>query len=255
MSTEAGADERIAGWLTDLEARHLADLTFPEVSRALRALSSCYVERRGKLGAGAPLDGAGKRAAFALFYGPLHFLLVRHIVASLGAVRGASDTIEDLGCGTGVGGAAWALESGSAPSVLGVDRNPWAAAEATWTLRTLGLRGRAAAGDVTRWRPARGRGAIVAAFAVNEWPREVRDTMRDRLRSAVEDGHALLVLEPLAGGVAPWWREWLEVFAPLGGVAQEWRLRTTLPSIVQRLDRAVKLDHREITGRTIYVAR
>jgi hypothetical protein len=30
-------------WLEALEARHLSDLTFPEVSRALRALSSAYV--------------------------------------------------------------------------------------------------------------------------------------------------------------------------------------------------------------------
>jgi hypothetical protein len=250
----AEADARVARWLADLEARHLADLTFPEVSRALRALSSCYVERRSRLGSGAALDGAGKRAAFALFYGPLHFLLVRHVVASLGASRGPRDTIVDLGCGTGVGGAAWALESGGAPAVSGIDRHSWAAAEAGWTLRTLGLRGRVATGDVTRWRPARGGGAIVAAYAVNEWPGEVRATMRDRLKAAVEDGHALLIVEPLAGAVAPWWREWLDAFVPLGGVAHEWRLRAPLPSIVARLDRAVGLDHREITGRSIYVA-
>ncbi len=82
------ADARIARWLGALEARHLADLTFAEVSRALRALSSCYVERRSKLGSGAALDGAGKRAAFAMFYGPLHFLLVRHVVSSIGPLRG-----------------------------------------------------------------------------------------------------------------------------------------------------------------------
>ena len=29
------------------------------------------------------LDGAGKRAAFALYYGPLHFLLIQHIVREL----------------------------------------------------------------------------------------------------------------------------------------------------------------------------
>jgi len=245
-------EPRIARWLTDLEARHLADLTFPEVSRALRALSSCYVERRSRIGSGGALDGAGKRAAFALFYGPLHFLLLRHIVASLGAPLGSGDTIVDLGCGTGVGGAAWALACGGAPELKGLDRNPWAVGEAAWTWRVLGLRGRAAVGDVTRWKP-QGRGGIVAAFAVNEWPGEVRAEMRERLRAAVAAGHALLVVEPLAGGIAPWWREWSEAFAPLGGVVHEWRLRTELPSIVTRLDRAVGLDHREITGRSIYV--
>jgi len=65
-------------WLAALEARHLAELTFPEMSRALKALSSTYVERRQKISEGAALAGRGKRAAFALFYGPLHHLLVAH---------------------------------------------------------------------------------------------------------------------------------------------------------------------------------
>ena len=54
-------------WLAALDERHLANLTPSEVTRALRALSSCYVERREKLAHGGALDGAGKRAAFALF--------------------------------------------------------------------------------------------------------------------------------------------------------------------------------------------
>src|SRR5438876_6728146 len=71
-------NDRFNEWIVGLEARHLADLTFSEVSTALRAVSSAYVERRAKLARGAALSGTGKRAAFALFYGPLHYLLVRH---------------------------------------------------------------------------------------------------------------------------------------------------------------------------------
>ena len=73
---------RFADWLVALEERHLADLRVPEVTRALRALSSAYVERRHKVAAGAALDSAGKRAAFALFYAPLHYLAIAHIVSS-----------------------------------------------------------------------------------------------------------------------------------------------------------------------------
>src|SRR5882672_8691975 len=102
----------IDAWLSALEARHLADLTFPEVSRSLRALSATYVERRDRLREGAALAGAGKRAAFALFYGPLHYLLVREIVRAIpeatgGAVLSGPPTLIDLGCGTGAAGAAW----------------------------------------------------------------------------------------------------------------------------------------------------
>ena len=56
------------------------------------------------------LAGAGKRAAFALFYSPLHFVLTGHVVRELDAARPAPRKILDLGCGTGAAGAAWAIE-------------------------------------------------------------------------------------------------------------------------------------------------
>src|SRR5262245_17117552 len=134
-------------WLAALEARHLADLTFPELSRSLRALSATYVERRDRLREGAALSGAGKRAAFALFYGPIHYLLIERIVRELpGATAGAAQLV-DLGCGTGAAGAAWAGECEQRPQILGVDRHPWALAEAAWTYRELGFRARTIRGD------------------------------------------------------------------------------------------------------------
>src|SRR5438270_6497684 len=118
-------------WLADLERRHLAELTFPEVSRALRALSATYVERRQKIAEGAALAGAGKRAAFALFYGPLHFLLVHHIVNALPGAISPAAALVDLGCGTGASGAAWAQACGPrGPLVTGIDRHSWALGEA-----------------------------------------------------------------------------------------------------------------------------
>ena len=107
-----------------LEARHLAELTFKEVRHGLQALSSLYVERRERMAGGTALDGAGKRAAFALYYGPLHFLLVREIVRAL-ALR-TPRRILDLGCGTGTAGAAWALEAESRARLEGVDHSGWA---------------------------------------------------------------------------------------------------------------------------------
>src|SRR5262249_20347003 len=137
------SDARRAGafdpWIADLERRHLADLTFPEVSRALRALSATYVERRQKIHEGAALAGAGKRAAFALFYGPLHFLLLSHVVHHLPGATRAVSTLLDLGCGTGASGAAWAVACARTPRIVGVDRHPWAIAEAAQTYRAFGL--------------------------------------------------------------------------------------------------------------------
>src|SRR5262245_54372527 len=77
--------EPAAAGTAALETRHLADLRVSEVTRALRALSSTYVERRQGLRRGAALDTAGKRAAFALFYGPLHFIVVSEVLRAIGA--------------------------------------------------------------------------------------------------------------------------------------------------------------------------
>jgi methylase of polypeptide subunit release factors len=163
-------NEVISSWLSALEARHLADLRVPEVTRALRALSSAYVERRhpraaddgGQQRVKGTLDSAGKRAAFALFYAPLHLLAISQVLRTLDANHPAPDAIVDLGCGTGVAGAAWALIAGLTPVVTGIDRHPWAIQEALWTYRQLGVRGRARQGDLARV-PIPRRGAVIAA--------------------------------------------------------------------------------------------
>jgi hypothetical protein len=66
-------------------------------------------------------------------------------------------------------------------------------------------------------------------------------------------GRAVLIIEPLAGFVAPWWNEWRAAFVEAGGRADEWRFREPLPAIVTRLDRAAGLNHRELTGRSLWM--
>jgi hypothetical protein len=272
----------LEAWLQALEARHLADLTFSEVSRALRALSSAYVERRARLSSGAALSGAGKRAAFALFYGPLHYLLVQHIVTALGAARDRTSTLVDLGCGTGAAGAACAGSLPVPPPLVGVDRHPWVLAEAAWTYALFGLKARTLQGDIAgiEWpgSPRRksvapgltrlaGRtpgipGALkegtttamfVAAFTLNELVDAERDAVMQRLLARSRRGDSVLVVEPLAGSVAPWWNRWRDVFESAGGRGDEWRLPARLPAIVAKLDRAAGLDHRELTGRSLWI--
>ncbi len=239
-------------WLDALEARHLADLTFSQVSGALRALSSAYVERRAKLTQGAALSGAGKRAAFALFYAPLHYLLVRYMVEAIpGATRGPA-TLVDLGCGTGASGAAWAAACTPGPRVTGIDRSPWALAEASHTYRTFGLEGRTRQADFATATLPKGPARIVAAFAVNELADGARQVLLTQVLARIAQGDRVLIVEPLARFVAPWWECWRNAFQSAGGRADEWRLRAELPPIVAKLDRAAGLDHREITGRSLW---
>src|SRR5262245_42795570 len=100
----------------------MAELTFAEVSRALRALSSTYVERRHRIEEGGAFSGAGKRAAFALFYAPIHFLLIHEIARALAIDPDPRSAIVDLGCGTGVAGSAFAVAQNPRPArILGID--------------------------------------------------------------------------------------------------------------------------------------
>jgi len=264
-------EDAVGAWFDALEARHLADLRQVEVTRALRALSSAYVERRDRLSHGAALDGAGKRAAFALFYGPLHFLLAREIVRAVEPAdthtwgrggfspeaenppRPRLDLIVDLGCGTGVAGAAWALQCGPGARVLGIERHPWAADEARWTCRTLGVAADIKCTDVARLRlPSRASG-IVAAYTVNELPPEIRERLLRELLAAHDRGTRVLVIEPIAKALAPWWPSWAEAVRAAGGREDTWRFPADLPAVTRRLDRAAGLDHRELTGRSLYL--
>jgi len=247
------SDTDIAGWLATLEERHLADLTASEVGRALRALSSCYVERRARLADGAALDSAGKRAAFALFYAPLHFLVTREVVRALDAATPPITHILDLGCGTGAAGAAWS--QACAPCrITGVDRNGWAKAEAKWTYRQLGLPGRAIQADVGRTAlPAASGEATLAAYTVNELPDAIRTALLPRMLDAHRGGARILVIEPIARRMAGWWNDWARVFVDAGGRADEWRFPAPLPERQRQLGRAAGLDPRELTARTLWL--
>jgi len=239
-------------WLAALDERHLANLTPSEVTRALRALSSCYVERREKLARGGALDSAGKRAAFALFYAPVHFLVVREITRAL-APAARIERVIDLGCGTGSAGAALALESG-ATRIQGVDRNAWAVAEANWTYRTFQLGGRATTGDLVRkpFAPQRG-DAILLAYAVNELADDGRALLLTRLLAAHREGASLLIVEPIARRVNRWRVEWLAAFNGEGAREDEWRFRVSLPPRQRTLAKAAGLDPQELTARSLYV--
>lgn len=251
MSHRPAADPRFTAWLEALDRRHLSHLTPTEVARALRALSSCYVERRAKLAKEGALDSAGKRAAFALFYAPLHYLVVRGVARTLPAPR--LNHVLDLGCGTGAAGAAWATMAG-ARRIAGIDRNPWAVAEATSTYQQFGLRGRATAGDLAQ---ARIRGedglGILLAYTVNELPDDVRDALLPALVAAARGGAHVLIVEPIARRTARWWTAWDSAVAAAGGRADEWRFPSELPSRQRALARAAGLDPRELTARTFWI--
>ncbi len=248
-------DDGFRTWCDALERRHLASLTFPEVRRGLQALSSLYVERRARLDRVGALDGAGKRAAFALFFGPLHYLMVRTVVRGLGSGARPPRSIMDLGCGTGASGAAWAGEVRRDCAVTGIDRKGWAVEEARWNYRALGIRGRAVRGDLMKTPLPAGNKGILLAYTANELEEAARDDLLERLIGAARSGARVLVVEPLARSAAPWWSGWADAFKSDGGRVDRWRVAVNLPERLRLLDRAAGLDHRELTGRSLALGR
>jgi SAM-dependent methyltransferase len=250
-----------SAWLEALERRHLANLTMSEVARALRALSSCYVERRARLAEGGALSSAGKRAAFALFYGPQHLMVTHEILKAFSGSAGEIAEVIDLGCGTGAAGVAWALAAG-APFIRGFDRHPWAIAEASWTYRQFHLQSRVIQANIAAFETAQYRRgvlgarpatAILAAYSANE----LAPDGRERLLAALLDAHAhgarVLVVEPIARRSVPWWKDWQSAVEGVGGRADEWRFPADLPPTQRTLARAAGLDPRELTARSLYL--
>ncbi|MBP6717169.1 MAG: class I SAM-dependent methyltransferase [Acidobacteria bacterium] len=253
------ASPDITRWLEALHTRHVAPYRPQEFTRALRALSARYVERRSELAERSALDSAGKRSAFAAFYAPIHYLTVREIVNALPDRARQVSQITDLGCGTGVCAAAWQHAVPRAVGIVGVDMSQWALEEAKWNWRALGVGGKAKRGDlvaevpVVRVRPGAAPPtpavrpnppALLLAWAVNELPREAREALLPALLGF--DGQ-VLIIEPLARGAAPWWREWATAFAGVGGRADEWKFAVDLPPMISELSSRAGF-HREYLG-------
>jgi hypothetical protein len=238
-----------------LHGRHLSRASIGDIRRGIQAISSLYVERRGEAPPSRALEGEAKRAAFALFYGSIHFVLVARILRELGALAPslAPETILDLGCGTGAAGVAWALESGGTSRYEGVDSSGWAVEETRWILSALGLPGRARRSDLARVSyPGAGSG-IILACALNELdPRSMGRVLTGLLRAA-EDGARILIVEPIARPVTPWWGDWRRAFVEQGGRDDEWHFRGALPEELVQLDRSSGLAHGELTARSLWL--
>ena len=237
-------------FLRELEERQFADLRFSEVTRALRALSSTYVERReSALADHKALDGAGKRAAFALYYGPIHFLLIQHIVRELGATF-APGVVVDLGCGTGVAGAAIATSTTPPLRVFGVDTHPWTLDEARFTYKAFGLHSDVRRGHAAKTHFPNDTSVVVAAFVVNELKDGDRALLLDQIKQSKK---RTLIVEPISQRISPWWDQWADEFTRMGGRADLWKARIDPPPTVKRLAKAAGLRPDMLTARSLFV--
>lgn len=244
-------------WYAALEARHTEALTFQEVRRSLQAMQALYTQGRDRLPTGAALEGRGKRAAFALAYAPLHYLVVEAAVAQLGLTAQPEPSLLcELGCGTGVGAAAWARSLARPVRLLGVDTSAWALQEARWTWAQMQLQGtlmarRLGPQGLGGLPPA---GAYLLAYVANELDEATRASLLPALLAAHARGAQVLVIEPVARGIAPFWATWAQAFAAAGGREHELRVRPQLPPRLALLRRAARLHDRELVARCLVLA-
>jgi hypothetical protein len=178
-------------------------------------------------------------------------MAITHVVRALDLNAPPPRAIVDLGCGTGVAGAAWALAAGGRTPVVGIDRHPWAVEEARWTFRQLGIAGRVKQVHLDRLPAFRAGDALVAAYTLNELNATNRERVEAELLQAADRGARVLVVEPVARAIAPWWDRTAAQVVARGGRADDWRVPVDLPPILRTLDKAAGLDHRELRMRTL----
>jgi SAM-dependent methyltransferase len=259
-------DPEAARFIAALLDRYAAPLRRSEFLKAIRALSARYVERRAALTDRSPLDSAGKRAAFAAYYGALHYLTVWKVLDALDPAPPRSSRppltrIVDLGCGTGVAGAAWAKRLNAGAAIRGVDRSGWAVTEAAWAYRTLGLAGRVTRGDLVRAASSLlsradrqlDRTGIVLAWSSNELDDDARTILLTTLVELGQAGASILVVEPVSRRAAPWFDDWADVITKAGGRHDDWSFDAPRPAALAEIDAEAGFDRDALTARTLAI--
>ena len=138
-----------------------------------------------------------------------------------------------------------------------VDPAGWSPEElldvARWSYRILGLKGSARHGDAARLPRVQQGAAVIAAYVLNELPADDRGRAEEQLFAAAARGARVLILEPIARGVTPWWDDSAERARHMGGRADDWRFPVDLPPLLRTLDKAAGLNHRELTVRSLWL--
>lgn len=244
--------DRFRRWSAFLERRFGNELTFTEIRRAIRALSDLYVHRRTRLPRGDAFDGRGKRAAYALYFAPLHACALAAAVREHDVPFPKRARWLDLGCGTGAASIGLWIAGLRPARLSGIDRSGWA-------IEAFAEAGRALRLDV---RPRRGRvedmawprtDAIVAGWALNELDAAAREEVGRRLAHAVDAGTFVCIAEPVAKRPLRWWERWVASWAPDRAREDAWALPFERPESIAAFDRAARLDHRTLRLRTLVV--
>jgi hypothetical protein len=133
-----------------------------------------------------------------------------------------------------------------------VDRSHWVLQECLWTYQQFGLHGTIRSADIGSIRIPMNT-AVMAAFTMNELDNASRERFRRNFIKTARSGAPVLIIEPIARRLTSWWDDWAHEWMALGGRHDEWRFRPDLPEALALMDKAAGLDHRELTGRSLWL--
>lgn len=259
--TDFALDERshrlFEEWVDETRARFVPPLTTTEVRKGVQALSWNYVEERVRgRDAARALQGEGKRAAFASYFAPLHFLATRIALAGIGPEPFAKvRVVHDIACGTGATGAALASALPEQPRIEAFDVSPWAVSEAKRTYDALLVSARTKRGALPQDFPRAGAADLLAlGWAANELDEAARGALLTKITAALHRGAALFIAEPVSARITPWWDSWCARLAGPGAKHAIVRAQVDLPAWITALDDASGLCHDEIVAKVIWHA-
>jgi hypothetical protein len=137
-----------------------------------------------------------------------------------------------------------------------VDRSGWALGEAQRTWAAFGLSGRTLRRRLPRGLPRPRPGdLLVLGWCLNELDGREREALLGGLAAARAHGARVLLLEPLAGAVAPWWEDARRALGGSGVWAAQVKRTIERPARIADLDHASGLDHRVIGVRAMFAGR
>ena len=90
-------------------------------------------------------------------------------------------------------------------------------------------------------------------ITINELETGERENIQKRLLRIHRSGSPVLVIEPIARRLTSWWDRWSSSWLEEGGRDDQWRFQVELPERLRLMDRAAGLDHRELTGRSLWL--
>lgn len=250
----APTEAEVAAWVTAAHERWAGSLTFRELRRGASAVSDLYVHKRQSSVTAKVADGRGKHAAFIVYYGGLHLLLVADWLRRTSPP--AALPVVDVGCGPGVVGAAVARWCG-APSLLAGDVVGRHLQAAAWTAKHFGVpvkTRRGALPGVLRGKGPQQPTLYTLGWVLNELDEDAVQECIQALAHRVEQGHGVMVWAPLSTRVTGWWSG-LESAIRRTGVPMSagiHRCRPERPPLIADLDRATRLKHDELGGRVLY---